>query len=70
MKKFFLLIIFSLISFNHYSFAECLKGTCVEGEGTMTFPDGKKFEGSFLNNLLHGQGTMTFPNEKKIYRYI
>ena len=43
MKNFFLIIIFSLISFNHYSFAACLEGTCAEGKGTMTFPDGKKF---------------------------
>ena len=35
------------------------------GQGTMTFPDERKYVGEWKNNKLNGQGTMTFPDGRK-----
>ena len=36
-----------------------------DGQGTYTFPDGRKYVGEWKNGKYHGQGTYTFPNGKK-----
>ena len=35
------------------------------GQGTETFPDGRKHEGEFKGGLSHGQGTFTSPDGYK-----
>ena len=47
------------------TFGECIKGDCVNGKGTLTFPNGYKYEGEFKDGKLHGKGTLTFPNGEK-----
>ncbi|MDP2105086.1 MAG: hypothetical protein Q8J76_03740, partial [Desulfobulbaceae bacterium] len=36
-----------------------------EGEGTITYPDGRKYTGQFVNGIKQGNGTMTFANGSK-----
>ena len=43
----------------------CIKGNCVNGHGTQTYPDGSKYIGQFKNGLSDGQGTLIFPNGEK-----
>ena len=40
------------------SFGECLKGDCVNGQGTMSFVHGGRYTGQFKNGQLHGHGTL------------
>ena len=40
------------------SFAGCLKGDCVNGQGTMSFVHGGKYIGQFKNGQLQGHGTL------------
>ena len=42
--------------------AECIKGDCANGQGTMTYPDGSKYEGQWKDDKRNGQGTMSFPD--------
>ena len=35
------------------------------GQGTNTFPDGKKYVGEFKDGVMNGQGTLTLPNGHK-----
>ena len=35
------------------------------GQGIITFPDGRKYEGHFEKGEMHGQGIFTFPDERK-----
>ena len=63
MKKIFIILIVVLstqYSLNLY--AECIKGNCVNGQGTLTSPDGFKYVGEWKYGKPHGQGTMTFPD--------
>ena len=32
----------------------------MDGEGTLTWPTGKQYEGNFLNNKRHGYGVFTW----------
>ncbi|MBW1900788.1 MAG: SPOR domain-containing protein [Deltaproteobacteria bacterium] len=44
------------------TFSECTNGDCVNGHGTMTYPDGSKYEGQWKDNKRNGQGTLSFPD--------
>jgi len=35
------------------------------GQGTITSPDGDKYEGEFKDGVKHGKGTETFPDGSK-----
>ena len=48
MKKFLLAILFSLVLSGGAS-AECIKGNCVNGQGTWLFEDGDKYVGEHKN---------------------
>ncbi len=37
----------------------------MSGQGTQTWPDGKKYVGEFKSDKFHGQGTYTWPNGDK-----
>ena len=43
----------------------CVSGDCKNGQGTFTFPDGRKYIGEFKDGRSNGQGTSTFPDDKK-----
>lgn len=43
----------------------CIKGNCINGRGTKTYPDGSKYIGQFKNGLSEGQGTLLLPNGDK-----
>ena len=43
----------------------CVSGDCKNGQGTFTFPDGRKYIGEFKDGRSNGQGTSTFPNGSK-----
>ena len=34
----------------------------LDGEGSLYYPDGKKYEGGFLNGKRHGEGIFTYPD--------
>jgi len=42
-------------------YAECIKGNCVNGQGTLTSPDGFKYVGEWKYGKPHGQGTLISP---------
>jgi len=63
MKKIFMILIVVLsVQCSSNLYAECIKGNCVKGQGTLTSPDGFKYVGEWKNGKPHGQGTMTFPD--------
>jgi len=41
---------------------ECKKGNCITGVGTMEFPSGNKYVGSFVNRKRQGKGIFYFAN--------
>jgi hypothetical protein len=43
----------------------CIKGNCINGRGTQTYPDGSKYIGQFKNGLSEGQGTLILSNGDK-----
>ncbi|MFN0213057.1 MAG: caspase family protein [Saprospiraceae bacterium] len=43
----------------------CLSGDCQSGEGIFAYPDGSKYEGSFVNGKFDGAGTFYFSNGDK-----
>jgi hypothetical protein len=45
--------------------SDCVSGDCKNGQGTFTFPDGRKYIGEFKDGRSNGQGTSTFPNGTK-----
>lgn len=41
----------------------CISGNCTNGEGTLAYPDGSRYEGFFRNGKPSGAGTFLYPNE-------
>ena len=60
-----LLVIFLPSCSNVDDGRDCIKGDCVNGKGTLTFPDGQKYVGEFKGSNFHGQGTLIFPDGTK-----
>jgi len=68
-KRFFLFaLIFSFfIIFNPlFSFAQCVEGDCINGNGILKWSDGSIYAGSFRDSKFHGQGTYTW-NSGSVY---
>ena len=77
MKNFLITFLFFIFATNNILFAEeitvynkanaekCAQGNCVNGQGTLTWTDGTKYEGEFKDDNINGQGTMTFANGAK-----
>jgi tetratricopeptide (TPR) repeat protein/uncharacterized alpha/beta hydrolase family protein len=42
--------------------SSCLRGNCINGEGTTVFADGSRYTGGFKNRLMSGFGYMTWPD--------
>ena len=47
-----------------YNNATCVKGNCMNGEGVLNFPNGKKYTGSFKKGLFNGSGSLIWDNYK------
>lgn len=41
----------------------CLSGNCENGQGVFAYPDGSRYEGSFLNGKPNTSGTFEYPNK-------
>ena len=44
---------------------KCLEGDCINGIGTLTFKDGRKYIGNFANGSYNGQGVLLLPDGRK-----
>ncbi len=58
MKKLSLYIFLVLMVCN-VGFAQCIKGDCINGQGTFTWESGDKYVGEWKDGKRHGQGTQT-----------
>ena len=58
MKKISLYVFLVLMVCN-VGFAQCIKGDCINGQGTYTYPNGNKYVGEFKDGERHGQGTLS-----------
>ena len=56
-------VFFCLIPNLTFGSGKCIVGDCVNGEGTMTYPDGSKYKGEWKNGSFNGQGTFTLTDE-------
>ena len=45
--------------------AVCVQGDCINGQGTVVLPDGRKYVGEFREGVRTGRGLMTFPDGTK-----
>lgn len=57
----FLFLVAVLIWYPGNALCECIKGDCLNGQGTMTYPESKNFKqytGQFRSGKRDGQGTM------------
>lgn len=45
--------------------ALCVQGDCLNGQGTVVLPDGRRYVGEFANGIRTGRGLMTFPDGTK-----
>ena len=43
----------------------CIEGDCINGYGSVEYPLGDIYKGSFKNNLMHGQGVYTYSDGTK-----
>ena len=75
MKNFLITFLFFIFATNNILLAEeytkataekCVQGNCVNGQGTLTWTDGTKYEGEFKDEKMTGQGTFTH----KEYKYV
>ena len=58
-------VFFLLITTCPYLYAECLRGDCLNGQGSYIWRNGDKYEGNFANNNIEGLGTYTWVNGDK-----
>ena len=66
MNKLLFITLPSLLLFSSIGFSqECTEGNCTDGQGTMTYADGDKYVGEWLNDKRTGQGTYTFASGNK-----
>ena len=66
-KILIILTILLLVQFSFNLSAECIKGDCVNGQGTYNFASGDQYIGEWKDDKLHGQGTYTWKEEGDQY---
>ena len=67
MKRAFLVILLIICFAPPDSFGDdCIKGDCVNGQGTMVYSTGHKFSGEFKDGVRHGDGVLLMPGDRKI----
>ena len=54
------LYVFLVLMWCNVGFAGCIEGNCVDGQGTFTWEDGRKYVGEFKDGLPHGQGILKY----------
>ena len=64
MKKLSLYVFLVLMVCN-VGFAQCIKGDCINGQGTFTWESGDKYVGEWKDGAPHGQGTYLLPSGGK-----
>jgi hypothetical protein len=47
------------------TFGGCIKGDCMNGQGTFIYSNGEKYVGQFKGGGFHGKGTLTSPDGEK-----
>ena len=52
MKKNVFIYLFLILIWGSWSYAECTSGDCVNGKGTLIYPDGRKVVGIWKDNKL------------------
>ena len=65
MRLIFILIVSALYLLPTSVWARCVQGNCLNGQGTVMMPDGRKYVGEFKDGVRVGQGLMTFPDGTK-----
>ena len=45
--------------------ATCVEGDCLEGQGTVKFPQGLEYKGDFKESKVNGKGLMMWPSGSK-----
>jgi SH3-like domain-containing protein len=65
MKTFINLIVGVLLLLPQGAAALCVQGDCVNGQGTVVLPDGRRYVGEFREGIRSGRGLMTFPDGTK-----
>ncbi len=65
MKMFINLIVAVFLLLPQGVAALCVQGDCVNGQGTVVLPDGRRYVGEFQNGIRTGRGLMTFPDGTK-----
>ena len=63
MRKLFTILVAMLsIQFSFNLSAACIKGNCVNGQGTYNYASGSQYIGEFKDGKFHGQGTYNYAN--------
>ena len=63
MRKLFTILVAMLsIQFSFNLSAACIKGNCVNGQGTYNYASGSQYIGEWKDGNFHGQGTYNFAN--------
>jgi len=65
MKIFITLIVAVLLLLPQGAAALCVQGDCLNGQGTVVLPDGRRYVGEFNNGIRTGRGLMIFPDGTK-----
>lgn len=56
-----LFIFFSILAFSSNILSKCIKGDCINGQGTYKWGDGNKYTGQWKNGKPHGKGKLVSP---------
>jgi SH3-like domain-containing protein len=65
MKMFFNLIVVTVLLMPQGVAALCVQGDCLNGQGTVVLPDGRRYVGEFQDGIRTGRGLMMFPDGTK-----
>jgi len=56
---------FTFCLFPYLLSAQCITGSCINGQGTFLYPSGAKYVGAFQNRRMHGQGVCQYSDKSK-----
>ena len=63
--KLIISVIVSVMLLPQAAMALCVLGDCMNGQGTVVLPDGRRYVGEFKEGIRSGRGLMTFPDGTK-----
>ena len=67
MRRFICIVVMTIIANLQTSTAQCIKGNCLNGNGTFVYSSGAKYIGTFKGGKMHGQGALYFSNGNIYY---